>query len=96
MSDTERAPPPVPKWVSMVRGEIRSLKEALENTGGDVKELTRIARNCFEHLLIQEGRIDKLERTRDDHELELRNLRRDVAALQRLSIPPANGSPDAA
>lgn len=96
MTDTEPAPPPTPRWVTIVRKEIAELKKSLESTGGDVKELTRIARNCFDHLLIQEARIDKLKNEQETHDLELRNIRKEIAEIRTLLPPPPVTGSDAA
>lgn len=70
-------PPPRPPKdtlavaIAGMRGEVRGMK-------GDLKELTKIARDCFEHLLIQEGRMDKLER------------RMDLVEARITLLPPAN------
>lgn len=49
---------PLATAIAGMRGEVREMK-------GGLTELTKIARDCFEHLLIQEGRMDKLERRMD-------------------------------
>ena len=109
MTDTEPAPPPThppdkpstipppePRWVTLVRREITDLKKAIETTSGDVKDLTGIARNCFDHLLIQEARIDKLQKDSETHDLELKNIQAELKRIRTLIPPPPTAGDDAA
>lgn len=86
--DTRPAPAPTPEPKARdsdrVMKALGELAKDVKGFKGDVKDLTRIARDCFDHILIQEGRIDRLER------------RMDVAeARMTLLPPPPNGGADA-